>query len=78
MNELDYYKTDYLFPNMSFISGMGSIIDLSGNYFEYNLSESSEEADRKAIHSDWQVIGQDIYSVFKKINEELNDKEQQN
>lgn len=54
------YKTDYLFPESTFLSGMASVVDLTGDLFTYNKSETPEEADSKAIFNDWAVIGQDI------------------
>ncbi len=39
---------------------MGSILNLAGNYFEYNYSKSDNEADLKALTSDWNNVGEDI------------------
>ncbi|MBA3986470.1 MAG: hypothetical protein H0X63_07870 [Flavobacteriales bacterium] len=54
------YKTDYLLPKNNFWVGMGSILNLAGNYFEYNYSKSDNEADLKALTSDWNNVGEDI------------------
>ena len=54
------YATDFLFASSSLLVGMGSIFNVPGNYFEYNYSKSDDEADTKAIESDWGMIGQDI------------------
>ena len=53
-------KSDFLFVPPSFLSGMGSILDLFGNLDGYNFSQTGEEADWKAIYSDYRMIGQDI------------------
>jgi hypothetical protein len=53
-------ETDFLTPQNSFIAGMGSVINIDGNYFDYNSSSSAEEADKKAIFMDWKMIGEDI------------------
>lgn len=65
------YKTDYLLPRNNFWVGMGSILNLAGSYFEYNYSESDNEADIKALTSDWENVGEDIRKSkinFKKEN----------
>jgi hypothetical protein len=70
------YKTDFLTPDSSFLVGMGSVINIGGNYFEYNTSEGNWEADRKAIFMDWKMIGNDIrdsMTLFsQKIKSESN------
>jgi hypothetical protein len=60
MGEDFEFKTDYLFSEGSYLLGAGSVLDLSGNYFQYNLSPDGAEADRRAIACDWGVIGQDM------------------
>ena len=54
------YRTDFLFINPNFLIGLGSTLNIAGNYFLYNYSDSDEIADSKAIASDWGVIGLDI------------------
>ncbi|MDD2772102.1 MAG: hypothetical protein PHP45_00225 [Elusimicrobiales bacterium] len=54
------FKTDFLFPKSSFVGGMGSVMNLAGNYFEFNGSDTPEEADARAIRADWCVVGQDL------------------
>ncbi len=65
-----YYTTDYLFPRTNSLIGAGSVFNLAGNYFQFNYSLSAEEADYKAIESDWGVIGVDLEETVK-----LNPKE---
>lgn len=71
MTIIKRYKTNILFPRASFIDGIGSIFNLAGNYFDFNYPKSSEDADRKAIESDWNMIGNDIKKVTKKSKKEL-------
>jgi hypothetical protein len=54
------YHSDFLFSTPTFINGIGSIINIAGNYYIFNYSETAEEADAKAIEADWGVIGQDL------------------
>lgn len=55
-----HYTTDHLFSRTNLFIGMGSIFNIAGNYFNFNTSLSNEEADQKAIESDWGVVGLDI------------------
>jgi len=71
MTKFNKHKTTILFPRTSAIVGMGSIFNIVGNYFEFNYSESGEDADRKAIESDWSMIGQDIEDAITRTNENL-------
>lgn len=64
-NIIREYRTDFLFATPSFLTGMGSIFNIAGdNYFEYNLSENGNEADAKALASDWGVVGSDIMEAL--------------
>lgn len=60
-----YYTTDHLFSRTNSIIGAGSVFNIAGNYFSFNRSSSSEEADAKAIESDWGTIGMDIQQIVK-------------
>lgn len=59
------FSTDFLLPKNNFFVGMGSVLNLAGNYFEYNTSSSEVEADKKALYSDWWNVGNDIDSIMK-------------
>lgn len=60
-----YYITDHLFSRTNSIIGAGSVFNIAGNYFSFNSSSSGEEADAKAIESDWGTIGMDLQDVIK-------------
>ena len=53
------YRTGFLFNATNSLVGMGSVLNIAGNYFSFNGSRTGEEADRKAIENDWGVNGQD-------------------
>ena len=53
-------QSDFLFAQPSFLSGAARIIDLWGQFDDYNPSDSPAEADAKALAADWLVVGQDI------------------
>jgi len=73
MNEKIISKTDILFAIPSFFSGMGSIFNIAGNYFEYNTSETALQADIKALKSDWDTIGKDFENAKKIFKKKHND-----
>ena len=60
MNRL---QTDFLFARPSFLSGVARILDLFGVFDSYNLSRTPEEADARAMYSDWRIVGQDIFDA---------------
>jgi hypothetical protein len=60
-------KTGFLFANPSFIHGVASVIDIGATLVEYNSSNTQQEADARAIASDWAITGKDILSAAKEI-----------
>lgn len=66
------FSTSFLLPKNDFFIGMGSVLNIGGNYFEYNTSKSEEEADKKALFSDWWNVGNDIDSILKNTLKENN------
>lgn len=71
MNEEKNYRTDFLFATPSFLIGAGSIFNIAGNYFEFNTSPSGEIADRKALESDWGVVGNDLRCAIDEFESEI-------
>ena len=53
-------QTDFLFAQPSFWSGAARLLDLWGKFDNYNVSQSPEEADMRALYSDWRITGQDL------------------
>lgn len=53
-------KSDFLVAAPSFASGVGRLVDWYGLYDLYNVSRNGNEADIKAVSSDWLIVGQDI------------------
>lgn len=72
MTKILKYRTNFLFPKTSFFVGMGSAFNLFGNYYKFNSSKTSLEADYKAIESDWGIVGQDIEKAIKNVKKELS------
>ena len=67
MTKYKKYRSDFLFSTPSFLIGMGSVLNIAGNYFNFNYASSSNEADLKAIQADWAVVGYDIENAAKKV-----------
>ncbi len=67
------FKTDFLLPKNNFWVGMGSVLNISGNYFEYDYSRSDSESDRKALISDWFNVGEDFRKSKEKFKIENSD-----
>lgn len=67
MNQTDS-KTFRLFNSQpSFSKGWGRIFDFSGalDKDSYNTSRTSKQADREAIRSDWEAVGEDLKITLK-------------
>jgi hypothetical protein len=57
-------KTGFLFAEPSIWSGAGRLLDLGCTFDVYNYSPSDDEADAKAIYSDWAMVGSDIVAAI--------------
>jgi hypothetical protein len=60
-------RSSELYNDLSFLSGMGSAFNIGGNYYDFNYSESDEEADTKSLKRDWEMVGRTIYSSIVKL-----------
>jgi hypothetical protein len=60
----------FLFAAPSFLQGLASALDLSGTLVEYNISKTPQDADVRAISSDWAVVGKDISTATENLAEE--------
>jgi len=55
--------TDFLVPASSFLIGVATIANLPGNFFRYNVSPTTAEADALALGSDFAMVGKDIQAA---------------
>lgn len=60
-------RTDFLIPKRGFFTGFSSTFSVAGETANFNRSNTGEEADYKAIKSDWEMIGQDFKKAIKKL-----------
>jgi hypothetical protein len=58
---------DFLFATPSFIRDMGRVIDLGATMANYNNSETPAEADRRALLSDWAIVGAEIRNAAEAL-----------
>jgi len=62
--------TGFLFAAPDLLQGFASALDLGGTLIEYNVSGSPQQADMRAIASDWAVTGKDIQTATENLVEE--------
>ena len=77
MKKKQLFRSDFLFPDTDFITGMGSVLNIAGSYFEFATSKSENIADLKALRSDWGVTGQDINAAMTECSNQKVSKESQ-
>jgi hypothetical protein len=60
-------SSDFLFATPTFLRGVASIVDIGGTAEDasYNVSRTPNEADVRAIASDWIQVGRDIDRAIK-------------
>jgi len=58
----------FLFSRPSFLTGVARIADPLGRLNHYNVSESDELADYRALLSDWATVGDDLASAIKQYD----------
>ena len=62
--------TGFLFSSPSWMQGVASAMDLGGTLVEYNVSRTPQEADVRAIASDWAITGKDIQKAAENFGKE--------
>ena len=65
MNRL---QTDSLFARPSPFSGVARVLDLFGTFNSYDQSSNPDEADSRALYSDWRIIGEDIMDAAEEFD----------
>lgn len=64
-NNRKQYSTFHLFSRPSLMSGIGSILNIRGNYYKFKTYKNSDLADKDAIENDWGVVGNDIIDAMR-------------
>ena len=65
--------TTFLFSTPSLLSGIARMLDIYGQLDSYNMSETAEMADAKALYSDFRIIGQDLRQSIEALTVAEND-----
>ena len=52
--------TTYLFAMPSFLRGVARLFDPLGRLNQYNVSDTPQEADYRALLADWKAVSEDI------------------
>jgi hypothetical protein len=63
-------ETSFLFAHPGILHGLAVALDIGGTLVEYNISRTPQEADARAIASDWAIAGKDIWAAAKTLVEE--------
>lgn len=69
MNPKNKFQTDFLFTNSNFLTGAATVFNLTGNFYDYNMSNTPQEADCKAIGNDFKMVGADLNIAMQVISE---------
>jgi hypothetical protein len=62
-------NSDFLFARPSFISGVARLVDFGAAFDAYNTSNTPDQADARAMFSDWYSVGDDISAAIREIQE---------
>lgn len=62
--------TCFLFATPNFLRGAATAFDIGGTLVEYNTSKDENDADVRALASDWAVVGKDIQNSAEKFKTE--------
>ena len=66
-------KSGFLYSEPSFLSGAARTLDMYGLYDAYNASDSSLEADARALAADWIITGQDLQRAIDEFQSEIDE-----
>jgi len=69
--------SDILFARPSTASGVARVLDLMGVFDSYNSSSTPEEADARAMFSDWRAVGRDLFWAMTHANKDEDSCEQE-
>ena len=64
-------RTDFLTADSTFLTGVASAVNLAGNFYGFNYSRNGQEADAKALRSDFGMVGKDIADSMAKADDDL-------
>ncbi len=60
-------SSEFLFARPSFLTGMARVLDLWGWFDRYNESRTPEQADVRALVSDWMAVRRDLDGALPEL-----------
>jgi hypothetical protein len=66
------FHTNRLYCRSSYLSGWAHVFNIYGNYCKFNYSKSQEQADIRALQSDWEAVGMDMQKAIDLLSEKSN------
>ena len=61
--------TCFLFADSNFVTGVATALDIGGTLIVYNESRNPQEADARALASDWYVTGRDLARAMEQFEQ---------
>jgi len=61
-----------LYAQPTFCEGVARLLDFTGLLNKYNYSNSEEQADIRAMRSDWENVGIDIKIAMEQFDKEIH------
>lgn len=62
--------TDLLYARPSFLEGLARVLDLGSTMQEYNRSITAQQANCRALRSDFCAVGQDMWQAWEQAERE--------
>lgn len=59
-----------LYARPSFWEGIARLLDIGGTLNEYNYSSCERVADFRALQSDWEIVGEDLWGALEQFRQE--------
>ncbi len=63
-------RPDFLFATPSWLTGAARSLDVAGQFDEYNDSKTVQDADARALFSDWRAVGESILDAVVRFGRE--------
>jgi hypothetical protein len=63
-------QSDFLFAQPRALFGVARLLSLFREFSEYNISRTPQEADARALYSDWAITGADLRAAPAQCEEQ--------
>ena len=67
MNSLLFNRSGRLFANPSAFEGISRVLDILGNQDAYNEDLTPQQADSRALYSDWASVGDHLILASQEL-----------